>query len=105
MFKNQLRNLLIEKNISQKEIAQKLGLSIAEVNHWVTGRREIKVSDVLPICEVLGISPNRFFGLDEDISEQDRQLLQAFKAMAASTPNEAKDQNSIIQTPTQEKER
>jgi hypothetical protein len=65
----------------------------------------MKASDVLTVCEALDITPNVFFGIPDEISDQDRQLLKAFKAMAANTPNEDKTQNPVIQTPTPERER
>lgn len=104
MFETELKNFLKEKNITQQELANKIGVSVAEVNHWISGRRELKATDVMDICKALDITPNRFYGFNE-ISESDLQLLKAIKTVAANTQNENQAQNTPQQTPTQERER
>lgn len=102
MFEKEIKKFLSEKNVTQQELANKIGVSVAEVNHWITGRRELKATDVMDICKALDITPNRFFGF-EDISETDLQLLKAIKTVAANTQNASQTQNTSQKTPEKER--
>lgn len=59
-----------EKNMTQKELAEKLGVTDRAVSNWENGRRLPDVSLYKEICDILGITLNEFFA-GEKIKEED----------------------------------
>lgn len=47
-----------EKNLTQKQLADKLNISDKTVSKWETGKGLPEVSLMMPLCEILGISVN-----------------------------------------------
>ena len=57
-----------EKNLTQREVAERLGISEKTVSKWETGNGLPEVSLMLPLCELLEISGNELLSgerLDE----------------------------------------
>ena len=63
-----IKALRKEKKITQREVAERLGISEKTVSKWETGNGLPEVSLMLPLCELLGISVNELLSgerLDE----------------------------------------
>ena len=78
-----------EKNFTQKEVAERLGISEKTVSKWETGNGLPEVSLMLPLCELLEISVNELLSgerLDEkryfEKAEQNMMSLMEEKAEA-----------------------
>lgn len=99
-----MRAAIKAANENQYTACEKLGISQGCLNLWLNNKRNPNPADIKKFCETFNVTPNFLFGF-EDISESDLQLLKAFKAMAQNTPNANQTQNTVIQTPTPEKER
>lgn len=65
-----IANLRKEKNMTQKELAEKLGVTDRAVSNWENGRRLPDVSLYKELCDILGITLNEFFA-GEKIKEED----------------------------------
>lgn len=52
-----------EKRISQKELADKMGVSPVAVNKWLNGG-SIDTSKIPLLCKTLNITPNELFGFN-----------------------------------------
>lgn len=63
-----LERHIAESGYSQKEIAEKLGVSKSSVTNWIKGKNSPDVELVLPICRLLNISVREFYG-EPDIEE------------------------------------
>lgn len=57
-----LERHIAESGYSQKEIAEKLGVSKSSVTNWIKGKNSPDVELVLPICRLLNISVREFYG-------------------------------------------
>ena len=73
-FIQQLRK---EKGMTQKELAEKLGITDRAVSKWENGRGIPEVGLMKPLCEVLGISVNELLG-GERILQKDYQAKSEF---------------------------
>ncbi|MDE6356912.1 MAG: helix-turn-helix domain-containing protein [Clostridia bacterium] len=78
-----------EKNLTQREVAESLGISEKTVSKWETGNGLPEVSLMLPLCELLAISVNELLSgerLDEKLyfekAEQNIMSLMEEKAQA-----------------------
>lgn len=59
-----------EKNLTQRELAEKVGVSDKSVSKWENGKCLPDVSLYMELCEILGITINEFF-LGEKIQDND----------------------------------
>lgn len=63
-FTEKFKNLLITKNVSQKEFADKMKVNIVVVNRWYNGKAMPTTKSISKICRFFGVSPSYFY--DED---------------------------------------
>ena len=69
-FRENLRELMWERELMQKDIAQMMGIPCSSINNWVKGRSEPTLYYFTRVCEVLDVSPewflqkNRFVDFD-----------------------------------------
>lgn len=90
-----LERHIAESGYSQKEIAEKLGVSKSSVTNWIKGKNSPDVELVLPICRLLNISVREFYGepdIEEtpttkkspsDISEEARQIAKDYDKLTS----------------------
>lgn len=65
-----------KKIISQKELAERMGVSPVSVNKWLNGGA-IEVAKIPQLCNVLEITPNELFGYNNtDFSNEDITILE-----------------------------
>ena len=55
-IKRNLKAILEEKGIMQKQVARELGISDQAVSNWFNNSKDVKISRITQMCEVLGIS-------------------------------------------------
>lgn len=55
-IKRNLKAILEEKGIMQKQVAQGLGISDQAVSNWFNNSKDVKVSRITQMCEVFHIS-------------------------------------------------
>jgi HTH-type transcriptional regulator/antitoxin HigA len=53
---------LDEKNMSQKQLAEKIGVSPSRINDYVSGRAEPTLKIARMLCMTLGITPSAMLG-------------------------------------------
>ena len=53
------------KDITQEELAQRVGISTSFLGHVERGTRVLSVETLVKLCEVLHITPNRLLGFEE----------------------------------------
>lgn len=64
-FSERLKQSLKDNNISQIELAQKIGMSQSVVNNYCTGKREPTLNVLILISKALGESADYLLGIDE----------------------------------------
>lgn len=55
-----VREYIIEKNLSQKIIAENMNISESRVSLMLTGKRRMTVDDYIAICKAISVPPTRF---------------------------------------------
>lgn len=56
MFKDNLKNLRKELNLSQKDVAQSLNVSFKTISHWELGYSEPSICQIIKLKEILKAS-------------------------------------------------
>lgn len=60
-----LNRYISSSGYTQKEIAEKLGVSKSSVTNWLKGKNSPDANLVMPICNLLNITVGQFFGEEE----------------------------------------
>lgn len=59
MESKKFKQLLIEKEISQRKLAAEIGLSARSLCDKVNGKKRFRIEEVIKICDILGIEDIR----------------------------------------------
>lgn len=96
-FSDRLAGLLVEKNITQKELAMNCGLSTQCVSALITGRNNPTGSTVATLAQFFGVSADYLLGLIDDfgartatsaapmgegLTSEERELLRLFRELS-----------------------
>ena len=85
-----------EKNMTQKELAQKLGITDRAISKWENGRGMPEVSLMKPLCEALDISINELLG-GERIEQKDYREKSEFNFLNTMDYTQKKIKKNIYQ--------
>ena len=74
-----LKKILQEKGIQQKDISLVCKKTPATVSRWIDGTAPIASKYIIPICRFLEISPNDLFDYKDNLSADEKTLLNAYR--------------------------
>ena len=60
-FNEQLKDYRIDKRLSQREVAEQLGVATSTYSNWEQGRTQPSIDDLKNIIKILYINPNELF--------------------------------------------
>lgn len=61
-FAERLINAREKKNLTQKQLAEKLGITPTRLNYWEKGKREPNIEMIGKLAEALDVSPDSLMG-------------------------------------------
>ncbi len=64
-FKDRIKELRISKNLSQQQLADKLGLSQSAVAKWEVGKTEPTASAIIAIAKFFNETTDYILGLED----------------------------------------
>ena len=59
-----LKDIMIDYNLNQSQLAQKIGVKQSQVSEWLKGKSKPGYDNIKAICASLGLSADRILGLD-----------------------------------------
>ena len=65
LFAERLKELRLEKELSQEKLAESLGVANGTISLWETEQREPKLSNLVLIAEYFGVSIDYLAGLED----------------------------------------
>ncbi len=80
---SRIKRVRDKRGITQKELADKIGVKAAVISNWETGKNRPNV-DLLPaICKALSVSADELLDIkvtdNEEISEETAEIMEKFK--------------------------
>lgn len=78
-----IRKYREEMGISQKELAQRLGVSNSRVSNWEQGINRPDANILADICRALNVSPSTLLNVRlslDEFSERERRIIMAYRA-------------------------
>lgn len=79
---NRIRKYREELGISQKQLAEQLGVSNGRVSNWEQGINRPDADMLAEICYVLKVSPSSLLGVKlskEELSDTEWKIIQAYR--------------------------
>jgi transcriptional regulator with XRE-family HTH domain len=99
-----LREILEDRGIRQKDLAQTLGLPQQTLSNYVTGKREADYETLGQICATLGVTADYLLGRSTNpapaVSDEDAALLRAYHS---APPSIVAGIQALLQPYTEEK--
>lgn len=65
-----IKKILEEKGMSQRKLAQKMGISPSSLNQYVRGRKNVGLKIILKLCKTLDVSSDYLLGLETKTYEK-----------------------------------
>lgn len=84
-----IRTIRIEKNLTQKELAEKLNCTDKAISRWETGKGIPDISLLIPLSDALGVSVNEI--LNGEKIETEKQI-EKYEETIVNTLNDTKKQ-------------
>lgn len=66
MICDRIKELRKEKNLSQKALGQKIGVSQKAIDYWERGVNEPKASYIVAMAEFFGVSADYLLGITDE---------------------------------------
>ena len=79
---SRIRKYREENNLSQKQLAEKIGVSNSRVSNWEQGLNRPDADILAAICVTLDVSPSLLLGIQvtgDELTEQERKVLKAYR--------------------------
>ena len=79
---SRIRKYREENNLSQKQLAEKIGVSSSRVSNWEQGLNRPDADILAAICVALDVSPSLLLGIQvtgDELTEQERKVLKAYR--------------------------
>lgn len=86
---NAIKELRIEKNLSQTQLAQAIGTSQKNITRWETGKTEPNTYFICELAKFFSVSADFLLGLEDDFGQKEYE-----KPNFALTPDERKIVNA-----------
>lgn len=64
-FGSKLKELRIERGLTQKQLSQKLGCAQSAVYYWEADKQEPSISSLKKICEIFEVSADYMLNIDD----------------------------------------
>lgn len=64
-YRTRMRNLREDRDLSQKEVGKIINKSQQGYSHIEDGRAELKIDDLIKLCNFYGVSSDYFIGLTD----------------------------------------
>ena len=65
-FANRLKELRIEKSLSQQQLANLMSMSKMAISHWESGHSEPSIAQLIYLAELFGVTIDYLVGKDSD---------------------------------------
>ena len=98
MLGNRINYLLKKNNMSQKELADKTGISKGAISYYISGGRTPKYEHIKIIADVLGTSPEYLLNEDDNSTYEDGKLYYLQRNLAKLDANELEKAEAILKT-------
>ena len=97
-FGNNLRNLIEEKNMTQKELAARLNLAPSTIGSYVQNTREPDFDTLKLMAKIFDVSIDYLldYSVGETLSHKENELLRIFRSLNAEQKDICIEQSKVF---------
>lgn len=80
---NRIRKFREELGISQKQLAEQIGVSNSRISNWEQGINRPDADILVKLCTALNVSPSSLLGVKlstDELTEQERNVIKAYRS-------------------------
>lgn len=80
---NRIRKYREARGLSQKELAEELGISNSRISNWEQGINRPDADILARLCGILNISPSLLLGVKlstDELNEQERKVINSYRS-------------------------
>lgn len=80
---NRIRKFREELGISQKQLAEQIGVSNSRISNWEQGINRPDADILAKLCTALNVSPSLLLGVKlstDELTEQERSVIKAYRS-------------------------
>ena len=66
-YRHKFKELRVDNDLTQQNIAEICGVSDATVGHWENLKRDMKIDSIVKLCRFYNVSPEYIFGFTNEI--------------------------------------
>lgn len=80
---NRIRKFREELGISQKQLAEQIGVSNSRISNWEQGINRPDADILAKLCTALNVSPSSLLGVKlstDELTEQERSVIKAYRS-------------------------
>ena len=63
-FQDIIRELMLLKNLSRKQLAETIGVHETTIGQWLHGKKKPSYDSIMELYEKFGVEPNLLFGIE-----------------------------------------
>lgn len=64
-YRTRMRNIREDRDLTQKQVGEIINKTQQGYNHIETGRAELKIEDLITLCQFYNVSADYFIGLTD----------------------------------------
>ena len=105
MIGDKMREVLKKHNLTNTKAAEMMGISQPRLALWLSGKNEPSQESIKKFCKMFNTTPNYLMDFEEELTDQDRAILNAVKSVAGLQKQTESNPDSSKQVQTHNKER
>jgi len=98
MTSEKIIELLKKNNMTQKDLAEKTGISKGAISYYISGARTPKYDHIKKIADALGTSPNYILGENNEATYENGKLYYIQRNLAKLDSAELEKAEAILKT-------
>lgn len=87
ILKDNLSYYLKNSQLSQKEIADLLGISKSSITNWLAGSNSPSIETLAKLCQILGVKMSEMLSDKVEITQSEKALLDNYNKLNKSAQN------------------
>ncbi len=97
MFKDKVRELMKAKDLSQKDRAEKTGITEASISRYLNGERTPRIDIIVNFAKALKVDVDYLIFDDDEIKEREEEYIECRTVLARNSKNlSAEEKNELI---------
>ena len=97
MFKDKVRELMKAQDLSQKDMAEKTGITEASISRYLNGERTPRIDIIVNFAKALKVDVDYLIFDDDEIKEREEEYIECRTVLARNSKNlSAEEKNELI---------